>query len=289
MALLCLGLTLLLAQLWISQHGRKHDERHAEADTRDAQQPLHALVARDDGGPLGGANGVLVHDAQRAAVEGGRQGGVARKGEVALEGRQERLRPDGAGDAVAERGADGVAGEVEAGDDSDVLVLRGGLDGGLGWVGEETAGETEEDLCADDAGFGGGAGTASVVDQEAKGDHEEERAGEDEVLEAADLEDDKRGEDSGDDGEEGVEGGHAQRHCDVKVKGDDQDRVQEITLEIPCKVEEAGYTQSTPDCTILEEVKGHEGVGSAHLPKDKDGDAQNANDQGRNDMGAVPG
>lgn len=218
-AFLGLRLTLCLGKSRVPQEQREPDEGHAEADAHDTQRVLEGHVALDDGGALGCADRVLVGDGVGHGVGQLGERGVGLEGQVAFERAGEMLGPDGAGDGRAEAATNGVAGEVETRDDGDVFVLRGGLDGRLGWVGEETTGEAEQDLGADDAGFVGAVDVAAVVDQKAEGDHEETGTRDNEGLQTTRLVDDERRDHTGDDGEEGVKGRHPCGHGDAEIKG----------------------------------------------------------------------
>ena len=58
------------------------------------------------------------------------------------------------------------------------------------------------DLCANDTRLPVAGRTASIVDQQAKGDHEKAGACDDEVFQSADHENDEAEEEAGDDGGE---------------------------------------------------------------------------------------
>lgn len=134
-------------------------------------------------------------------------------------------------------------------------MASSGLDACLSGIGEETTCDTEEDLCADDAGVCGRRVAATVVDQKAEGDGEKARTEQDERLEAADAEDDQTEECASDDRGEAVHRRDARGRFDGLVESDDEDRVEEITLNAPCEVEETGDAEGTPDGTVLQELE----------------------------------
>src|SRR5690606_22038419 len=125
-------------------------------------------------------------------------------------------------------------------------------------------------------------------DQEAKGDHEEHRARDDEDLEPAHVEDDETEDEARDDAEEGVERGDACGRRDTEVKGDVEHRVEVVALHEPRKVEHTRDAQGSPNAAVFNEVEGHERMRGPELPDDKDRNHADADDEGRDDAGALP-
>lgn len=169
------------------------------------------------------------------------------------------------------------------------LVLGSGLNASLRGVWEQTTRDTEEDLRADDARVVCATGAAAEVDEQAEGDGEEGGADDDEGLEVADEADDDAGDDAGDDGDEAVERADARGRLDGLVEGDDEDRVQVVALHVPGGVEHDGYEEGAPHAAVFEEVEGDHGVFAVLLPEDEDGDGEDAEDEGRDDLGRLPG
>ena len=66
-------------------------------------------------------------------------------------------------------------------------MLGSGLNTGLRWVREQSTGDTQQDLGADDARVAGPFGTTAVADEQAKGYHEENGTHDDERFQTADL------------------------------------------------------------------------------------------------------
>ena len=84
------------------------------------------LVACDDGLADRGADGVPCNNGERIAVGGERESLIGLEGKVLLKLAGENLRPDGAGDGVAEGGADVVC-------CPDVTLARGTRLGSTVW------------------------------------------------------------------------------------------------------------------------------------------------------------
>lgn len=66
-------------------------------------------------------------------------------------------------------------------------MLGGGLDAGLRWVREQSAGDTQQNLGTDDARVAGPFGPTAVADEQTKGYRKEQGASYDEEFQAADL------------------------------------------------------------------------------------------------------
>lgn len=245
------------------------------------------LIRLDDGITLGGTNGVGGRHLEGVAV--GLHGeSVVDAREVLGELRGEDLGPDSTGDGVTEGGADVVEGEVDTSHDGKVLMGQVGLERGLGGVREHTTGNTEHDLGTDDTGAAGSVGVTAEPDEETKGNHEKTGTEDDEDLEAPDIVDDESKDETGDDTEEGVEGGNASGGLDAEVEGDNAHGVQVVTLKIPGEVEEAGDAERTPNGAVLHQAEGHKRVGAPELPENEGGDGADTDDEGSNDLSALP-
>lgn len=273
-------------ELGVVEQEGEADQRHTEAGAGNEQQALDVLVSFDKSHALGGAPSVLQHKLERAAVGQGDEGVVVELGHFADNLLGQGLGPDGTGDGVTEGGADVVRGQVEGGDDGHVLVVGGGLDGGLGGVGEETGAKAQETQGTHDAGLGVGA--ATVVDEHAHGDDPHDSAPHNEGLEVADLNNDKAEQRTGDDGDERVERGDAGGGLVGLVDGDDEHGVHVVSLHVPDPVDEDTDAHGGPDTGLLDELKGHNGDGGPALPEDKEGDDAEADDERSNDLGLAP-
>lgn len=111
---------LLIAQLRIPQAARKRNQRHTQTQPRDAQQPLNVPIRFDGSISLRSARRVDENLVERTGVpEIGLGGVIEALGEFFGDG----LRPDRAGDGIAEGGADVVGCEVEGCNYGDVWGL----------------------------------------------------------------------------------------------------------------------------------------------------------------------
>lgn len=159
----------------------------------------------------------------------------------------------------------------------------------LGRVGEEPAGETEQDLGADDAGLGVVVGTATVVDQEPERDHEQTGSADDEDLQAFDVVNHEAEQETCDDGGEAVQGRDACCTGDAEVKGYDEHGVQVVGLHAPGPVEAECDAEGPPDAAVFHKNEGDERVGCIfEFPDCEDRDADNTDDQRCKDVGGRP-
>lgn len=140
------------------------------------------LVRSNNAGSLRRAHRILRHNAKRISVCNRRERRVPKSTELLIESARQDLRPYRAGDCIPKRRANIIRREVQPRDDSEMLMLRRGLNRRLRRIREHAARKTQQDLRADDAGLAAGAGAAAVVDQQAEGDEEERRAEDDEGL-----------------------------------------------------------------------------------------------------------
>lgn len=242
-------------------------------------------VRNDNSISLHRTDGILGRERKRISIHGSRKRSIAR---LAQQLAGDDLLPHRTRDGVSQRRANVVRGKVDTGDNSDVLVLRRGLDTRLRRVREHTARNTETDLGAHDTGVVRWAGAAAVVDQQAERDEEQTRAEDDERLEAAHAVDDHAQQNARNDGAEAVEHGDAGCGFDALVEGDDEHRVQEVALHVPREVERARDAQRAPDGAVYKEVEGQHGVWRPALPHDKGGDAEDADDEGGDHFGGCP-
>jgi hypothetical protein len=136
---------LFVREARVAQAQREREQRHAEADARDAQQPLRVLVRVHDALPLGRAERVPNDCGERRGVHFERERLVR---QPLRELARQNLRPDSTADRGAEggpnvvpisvattvkprRAADGLGrlhGEVQCRDHRKVLVLGDGLE-----------------------------------------------------------------------------------------------------------------------------------------------------------------
>lgn len=168
-------------------------------------------------------------------------------------------------------------------------MLGGGLDTGLCGVGEQTTCDTEEDLCANNTGVVCATGAATVVDEQTEGDGEEGGAGNDERLEVVDEADDDTGDQPRDDGDEAVQRCDARSRLNGLAKRHNEDGVQVVTLHVPSRVEHDSDEQGAPNTAVLKEAEGDHGVLAVLLPEDEDGNSEDADDEGRDDVRGLPG
>ncbi|KAI9152228.1 hypothetical protein HJFPF1_09455 [Paramyrothecium foliicola] len=278
---------LLVVELGVAREDGEDDKRHGEADTSDGQQALDALVGGDHASALVGADSIQGRDSEGVGVDGDSQGRVD-AAELVLQLAGKQLRPESSRNGIAQGRSNVVGGQVQTSHDSQMLVLQVGLERSLGRVGEETTGNTKDDLSGNDTGATIGAGHTTVVDQKAESNHGDEGTGNDEDFEAAHLVHNQAEEGAGNDTDEGVEGGDASGALDAKVEGDNEDGVEVIGLHVPGKVEEESNAHGRPDGAVLHEPEGNERVRSAHLPENKGRNAEHTDDQRRNDVGLVP-
>lgn len=100
-----------------------------------------------------------------------------------------------------------------------MLVFCGCLNGGLGWIGEETTSQTQKDLGSNDSRLRAfGRATAEVYNQPI-GRHEHAGAEDDEVFQPPETVDDDPSDHSADQAEERVERLNSGRRRYGEVKG----------------------------------------------------------------------
>lgn len=126
------------------------------------------------------------------------------------------------------------------------------------------------------------------MDQEAEGDHEQTRAGDDEPFEPAHLVHDHAQHETRDDRGEAVQGRDARGGFDAKVERHGEDCVDVVALHVPCEIECAGDAECAPDGAVLEEVEGYQGVRSPEFPEHESWDTKDADDERGDDVGFFP-
>lgn len=282
------GKRLLVVQLGVPQEEGERDKRYRQADTGNGKKTLDVLVRVDDGRALGSSNGVLGDGNKRLRVGYGSQRVIAKGCKVLLKDGGQNLSPNSARYCVTEGRSNVISGEVKTGHDCKVLVLQSSLERGLRRIGEHATCDTEKDLGTDDTALSGGGRGTTVMDQQTESDHEEHGASDDEVFEAADLEDDEAQDEAGDDTAEGIQRRDPGSGRNAEVESNNTDSVEVVSLHVPSPVETQGNAKRGQDATVAHQHEGNERVLGLHLPHSKDWDAKDTDNEGGDDVSLAP-